>query len=197
MRKLLFILSLFIVVSIFSSCEKTELEPTTLELTVIDQVGNPISGAIVSLYANATDFQKDQNPVKDLLVSDSNGKVKISGLNSQIYFWYAESDCKNNFNSGNTSTSALVANQTTKFNVVLSSTATLKIVNNYFNPYKIYINGDYKFDIDGQYTKTVYNMPAGNYTIKYVQISGYVLYPTEGTLIGNVGCGGTLTATFP
>jgi hypothetical protein len=39
--------------------------------------------------------------------------------------------------------------------------------------------------------------PTANYTIRILQVSGYVFEPTDRTYTGSVTCGGTLVATFP
>jgi len=40
-------------------------------------------------------------------------------------------------------------------------------------------------------------MPTGYYTIRVLQVSGYAVYPTDETFSGTLGCGATLTTTFP
>ena len=201
MKKNILILMVFIGLAVFSSCKKDKEtptpKPTALELTLKDGLGNIVAGASVKLYASQTDWNNETNQVGATLTSDASGKVKFSSLSNIQYYWFAEKDCNNNVNGAITTTSALTANVTNTLDVILSSTGTIKLVSTSVNPYRIYINGTAIGDMNGGTTEYVYYVPVGSYSIRYLQLSGYVVYPTDQTVTGNVSCGSMLTVTFP
>src|SRR5690606_37544384 len=151
-----------------------------------DDLGNTITGASVKLYSSQTDWSNGTNQVGTTQFSDASGKVKFSDLSSIKYYWLAEKDCKNNVNGGVTTTSALTANVNNTVNVILSSTGTLKFVSTSSNPYRIYINGTAAFDMNGGTTQYKYYMPTGSYSIRVLQLSGYVFTPTDQTYTGTL-----------
>ena len=46
------------------------------------------------------------------------------------------------------------------------------------NPYKIYVNNEYRGTISGKSTMEV-KVPSGSQSFYALQVSGYILYPTE------------------
>ncbi|SRR5450759_1993260 len=196
MKKNILILMAFIGLAILSSCKK-EPTPTSLELTLKDDLGNSVSGASVKLYSSQTDWNNDLNQVGTTQFSDASGKVKFSDLSNINYYWFAEKDCKNNVNGAVTTTSALTANVNNPLNVILSSTGILKFVSTSSNPYRIFINGTATFDMNGGTTQYEYYMPTGSYSLRVLQLSGYVISPTDITYNGTLNCGSTLIITFP
>ena len=52
------------------------------------------------------------------------------------------------------------------------------ITNTSVNPYKIYIDGDLKFELSGNTFRDDVKVSAGFHTFKAVQVDGYVLFPT-------------------
>ena len=171
--------------------------PTRLQLNLKDNIGNVVSGATVKLYASLTDWTNGTNQVGSTQISDVAGNVMFTNLSSTYYYWFAENGCYNNINSSNTLSNPLTANVINYGSTILSSTCTLKFVNTSTNPYHVYINGVLSFDMNGGTTNYKYNAPIGYYTLRVLQISGYVLYPTDVTYTGTTICGQTLTTTFP
>jgi hypothetical protein len=199
MKKVIFLIIALIGLMTINSCKKEEVKPTptSLEVTLKDNLGNKISGASVKLYSSQTNWNNGANQVGTTQFSDASGKVKFNDLSNIKYFWFAEKDCQNNVNGGITTTSALTANVNNTVDVILSSTGTLKFVSTSSNPYRIYINGNAAFDMNGGTTQFKYYMPTGSYSIRVLQLSGYVISPTDKTYTGTIGCGQTLTTTFP
>ena len=199
MKKIYLLLIVIVGVTFSNSCTKDYLEPTptSLELTLKDDLGNSVSGASVKLYSSQTDWSNGTNQVGTTQFSDASGNVKFSDLSSIKYCWLAEKDCQNNVHGAITTTSALTANVTNTVNVILSSTGTLCFVSTSTNPYRIYINGTATYDMNGGTTQYKYYMPIGSYSIRVLQLSGYVLYPTDKTYTGTLSCGQTMTTTFP
>lgn len=197
MKKSILILMVIITLAIPSSCKKDEPTPTSLELTLKDELGNIVSGAAVKLYSSQTDWNNGSNQVGTTQTSNAAGVVTFTNVSNIKYYWFAEKDCKNNVNGGIASVSTLTANTINTFNIVLSSTGTLKFVNTSSNPYHIYINGVAITDLNGGSTLSDYYMPIGAYSLRVLQISGYILSPTDKTFTGTLTCGGTLLVTFP
>jgi hypothetical protein len=64
------------------------------------------------------------------------------------------------------------------------------------NPYDIWIDGTYKDRLAAK-TFEDYDLTVGTHSFRYKQVSGYALYPTEGTVnISIVQCG-SAQHTFP
>ena len=202
------ILSLLMLIS----CKKEETKPTTnpttetptnttestgLEITVKDYLGNIITGAIVKLYLSEYDLIQGTNQVGSTSFSDKNGKVIFNNLLPTKYYWYIESGCQNNVNGGVTTVSSLTENKLNTLDVILSRTGTMLFVNSSTDNYRVYINGKAMFDMGGNTAKYKYNIPTGNYTIRVLQLDGYIFNATDITYSGTVSCGNTLTTTFP
>ena len=195
--KIVMLLALMIPI-LFIGCKKDSTPtPTSLELTLTDNLGNPISGASVKLYSSQTDWSNGTNQVGTTQFSGALGKVDFNNLSNIKYYWFAEMDCKNNVNGAITSTLALTSNVNNPFNVILSSTGTLTFVNTSSNPYQIYINGTASYTLNGGTTLNVNYMPIGSYSLRVVQLSGYAISPTDKTYTGTLNCGSSLTTTFP
>lgn len=199
MKKQFYCLSILFIAltSTFTSCKKDAPADTSLSITVSDELGNKVSGASVALYATQADFNTSTNPVATKL-TDATGTVTFNKLSSVKYLWEAIKDCKNNANGGFSLASELPINVATKINTVITATGFLKFVNNSTNPYSIYINGVLNAaSLAGGYSQTFSYVPIGSYTLRVLQLSGYILTPTDKTYTGTVTCGSTLSTTFP
>lgn len=196
MKNLLLVLCVILGFTTINSCKKKDA-PTTLEMILKDNLGNPISGASVKLYASQTDWNNSANQVGSTQFADASGLVTFTDLSNIQYYWFAEKDCQNNVNGAITTTTSLTAGITNTVNVIISSTGTLKFVSTSNNPYRIFINGTASFDMNGNTTQYKYFMPVGSYSLRVLQLSGYVFTPTDKTYTGTFGCGQTLTVTFP
>ncbi|MDR1793430.1 MAG: hypothetical protein LBR36_08360 [Bacteroidales bacterium] len=76
-------------------------------------------------------------------------------------------------------------------------TGSIKVVSTSSNPYEIYLDGVYKFDLAGGANRTISNVSTGTHTVRVLQISGYILYPTDKTYNVTVQSGYIHTVTFP
>ncbi len=191
---------LFLFLSLFfQSCSKESVDSpktTSLEITLRDDLGNTIPSAIVKLYPSETDYKNETNSLS-VKYSNASGVVTFDNLTSMKYYFSADKDCLSNAFGGIATASSLISNQKNVSVCVLGKTGTLKFTNLSSNPYDVYING----------TLTIQNMPGGavrqylapaaNYSIRVLQKSGYILYPTDKTYTGAVTCGLTLTTIFP
>ena len=79
---------------------------------------------------------------------------------------------------------------------VLKGTGLIKFTNNSSNPYDVYVNGTLVHEMSGKSVESDYHLE-GTYTIRVLQVSGYVFTPTDESFTGNVVCGGTLNVAFP
>ncbi|HPY82149.1 MAG: hypothetical protein M0R02_01275 [Bacteroidales bacterium] len=203
MKKHIVFLTVIVGLLVFNSCKKENdsvsplTNSTSLELTIKNNIGNSISGASVKLYASGIDRSNKTNQVGTTQFSDASGKVVFNELSNIKYYFLVEKDCQNNINGGVTTTSALIANKTTVLDIILSETGTLKFVNTSSNPYRVYINGSVAFDMNGGTTKYENYMSTGFYSIRVLQLSGYLFTATDKTYTGTLGCGQTMTVTFP
>jgi hypothetical protein len=196
-RYLSFALLVFIL-----SCSKTGIQPTSLQITVRDNTGNIASGASVYLFASNTDlnnYVESGNSSSSLGVqtTDLSGNVTFTNLTGTQYYFYATSGCENNVN-GTTGISTLIPNTKNLINCSIESTGTLKLVSTSSNPYEVYVNGVIAISsMAGGTTQYVIDVPTGSYSIQVIQLSGYLVTPTNETFTGNVTCGSTLVTTFP
>ncbi len=199
-KKLFSILTLACIVAIFTACdtgEEPKPTPTNLKLTIKNKLGNLVSGATVKLFSSEMDLAKETNQIGSTKISDASGVVEFSDLSAIKYYWMVEKDCENNVNGGVSTTTALTSNKTNSVDVILSETGTLVFNNLSSNSYRVYINGVAKFDMNGGTTQTYsYNL-VGTYTLRVLQLNGYLVYPTDKTYSGNLSCGSTLTLNFP
>lgn len=73
---------------------------------------------------------------------------------------------------------------------------SLKVDNYFADPYKVYIDDAYKGTVAAFGLETYSNVSSGTHATKYVQASGYVLYPTEYTLSVTITQCQTFTANL-
>lgn len=91
---------------------------TSLRLTIIDELGNPVEGAEVTLYHSLDDYREEQNPATETQTSDKKGRVKFSKLEPKVYFILAEKDGMSNAGAG-VQTNELQSGRINKSNVII------------------------------------------------------------------------------
>lgn len=91
---------------------------TQLRLTILDELGNLVEGADVTLYNSDEDYRKEQNPVMEKQVTDSKGRVKFVGLEPKVYYVLAEKEDKDNAGAG-VQTDTLQEGRINKVNIVI------------------------------------------------------------------------------
>ncbi|MEQ9301159.1 MAG: SpaA isopeptide-forming pilin-related protein [Cyclobacteriaceae bacterium] len=96
----------------------SEVLPTSLRITVIDNLGNFVEGAQVILYTSQEDYNSDENPVADPLTTDEKGRVTFKNLNAQSYFVDARYGDKTNIGEG-VKTAPLQEGRINKVNTVM------------------------------------------------------------------------------
>jgi hypothetical protein len=192
--RIVFISTLIFIAAFFSSCKKENIAPPDTSLTIIvsDELGNIVPGATVTLYTSLT--SNDGIPQ----ISDSKGMVTFKELSPIVYYWSATLGCKTNLSSSISTVSPIYKNTDNQFGTIIKGTGGINFTNHSSNPYRVYVNGNVVFDsMNGNSVKTNYLATEGNYSIRVLQLSGFLLTPTDETFTGNVVCGGTLTVAFP
>lgn len=173
--------------------------PTQLKVKITDNLGSPISGATATLYNNLSDYQSKTNAVATT-TTDANGYMYFSSnLSTVAYYFYISSGCLDNYHNANHFSTPLVANTLNTYNnIILSSEGQIQIVSTSTNPYEVFLDGNVIFSsVAGGSTHYINEVPAGSHTVRVLQLSGYVISPTDETFTANVTCGNFTTVTFP
>lgn len=109
---------------------KDEIKKPSLFITLKNDFGKSISGAIVRLYKNNIDSSL-------IKISDSSGVVIFFDLDVATYYWIAEKGCFTNRISQTTLNRDLVSNVILYGYSVMAETGVLKIINNSPEAYKV------------------------------------------------------------
>ena len=204
MRKIntLFFLGLVSLIFLIA-CSKSASTPaptllqTALQIKVVDNLGNPVSGASVKLYSTQTDLTNGTNQVGTTQLTNASGITTFQPLIPGKFYWYANLDCKTNMFGSVTTTNDITANVTNSVTTVLASTSLITLKNNSANPYSISLDGTIINASLAGNSSIDYKIPSGNHTIITTQLSGYLLVPTIKTYTINPTCGQVLTQAFP
>lgn len=73
--------------------------PTSLKVTVLDDLGNPVPDAEVILFGNETDYKAETNPIAQQ-ITNKKGVTVFKKLETTRYFILASFGDKNNIGSG-------------------------------------------------------------------------------------------------
>jgi len=186
--------------ALLSSCSKNSISPpptTSLEITLKDELGNPVLGGIVKLYGSENDYLNETGQIQGSKTSNSSGVVLFDNLSSIKYYFSANKDCLTNAFGGVATASALTANNKNSTTCILTKSGTLKITKNSSSLYDIYINGVLEIQNMAGGTTTSFKAGVGTYNIRVLQKTGFILIPTDKTYSGTITCGSTLTCIFP
>src|ERR1041385_615343 len=94
--KSLFILTLVLNLSVN---KPLQLFNTSLTVTVRDEAGNTVEGALVKIFVKEDDYTKETNAVEEG-TTDAKGVVKFKKLNPEAYFILCRKDDKDNAGGG-------------------------------------------------------------------------------------------------
>ncbi len=114
MKKTLF--SLLFAIILLPQAEG-QIIKTSLTLTILDEIGNQVPGATVTLYETEADYLAEKNPAASG-VSDKKGIVKFKDLKAIAYFVIARKGDKDNSGKGE-QVGKLEANKFNKANIVI------------------------------------------------------------------------------
>lgn len=116
MRNTIFF-TLFIFLLIGTGFTVSEEIPTSLKITIRNDLGNIESGVTVILYANQEDFKKEQNPVQQG-ITNQKGVVTFKDLEAKAYFVAAIKGDMNNNGLG-VQTNTLDARRINKVTIII------------------------------------------------------------------------------
>ncbi|UXX77909.1 carboxypeptidase-like regulatory domain-containing protein [Reichenbachiella carrageenanivorans] len=119
MKKYLIITFLFLAAISVSAYEFADFKflPTSLKVTVLDELGNPVEAAEVTLFKNKEDYKAHVNPLEKK-VTDESGEVVFKKLDPKSYFVHADFQNKNNVGLG-VQTEILIEGRINKVNTVV------------------------------------------------------------------------------
>jgi len=112
------LLPLLFTILIVSSSFQVQLLPTTLKVTVIDNLGNIVKNAEVTLYSSEENYRNNENPVAETMRTDKKGRATFKKLKPKSYFIDARKGDKNNDGEG-VQTSKLKEGKVNKVNTVI------------------------------------------------------------------------------
>ncbi len=172
--------------------------PTQLKFRVIDNLGNPQSGATVVLYNNFTDYTNKSNAVITTS-TDASGYLLVSKLSAVAYYYRITNGCYDNYHAATHLSTPLVLHTLNSYNdIVLSQEGSIKLVSTSTNPYEVFLDGTVIISsMAGGTTSTIVEVAAGNHTVRVLQLSGYVLTATDETFNISTSCGSVTTVTYP
>lgn len=91
--------------------------PTSLKVSVLDELGNPVQDAEVTLFGNEDDYKAETNPLAQK-ITDKKGVATFKKLDPVRYFILAGFEEKNNIGSG-VQTDSLVEGRINKVNTII------------------------------------------------------------------------------
>ncbi len=94
------LLSLVLVVSALFAFKADHPLPTSLKITVLNELGNIVEGASVQLFTTDADYRAEENSVTEAQLTDKKGKVTFKKLEPIVYFVNVEKGDKNNDGAG-------------------------------------------------------------------------------------------------
>jgi len=116
MKKIL-LPTLIITLVIFSSFQPKFL-PTSLRITVIDNLGNLVENAEVTIYRSEDNYRNDTNPVAEKQLTDAKGRVTFKKIAPVSYFIDARKGDQSNDGEG-VQTAKLKEGRLNKVNTVI------------------------------------------------------------------------------
>lgn len=115
-------------VSVFSCSEDEPLPETAMEFAVVDEIGNPVNGAVVKVYSDFDGYvDEDSGKLVGSAQTSAEGKaIVMGGLEAKQYYFsikHTSSSIKNNWEGANTIQQPLTANKLNTVSVVLKDNA--------------------------------------------------------------------------
>ena len=109
---------LFFILLTLTAVRPRQVLTTSLRVTVLDNLGNPVQGAAVALYNNETDYERSENPAAGPALSDDKGRVTFKDLHPAAYFMEVSKEDMSNYGGGN-KTAVLEKNKLNRVNVII------------------------------------------------------------------------------
>ncbi len=77
---------IFLLVLIFTTASSFQLFKTSLQITVLNSLGNTVEDAKVTLYSTYDDYLEETNPVAEPQMTDNKGRVHFKDLKPKPYY---------------------------------------------------------------------------------------------------------------
>jgi len=74
--------------------------PTSLKITVLNELGNPVGGASVQLFTTDADYRAEENAASEVQLTDRKGRTTFKNMKPIVYFVNVEKGDKNNDGAG-------------------------------------------------------------------------------------------------
>lgn len=97
-KQLLF--SVMLVSAALFSFSMTDVLPTSLKITILNELGNPVEGASVQLFTTDVDYRAEENAVSEVQLTDKKGRTTFKNMKPIVYFVNVEKGDKNNDGAG-------------------------------------------------------------------------------------------------
>lgn len=94
------LICLMLVSTVLVAFNQINLLPTSLKITVVNELGNPVEGASVQLFSTDADYRAETNAVGETQLTDKKGKITFKKLEAVIYYVNVEKEDKNNDGAG-------------------------------------------------------------------------------------------------
>ena len=111
-------ISIIILVGLVFGIAHAQLLKTSLRITVLNELGNPVDSVSVTIYSTETDYKNNQNPVLPTQYSNAKGMVTFKILEEKTYYIDALKDDFNNYGGG-IKTDTLLAGRINKINTII------------------------------------------------------------------------------
>ncbi len=79
---------------------EAQIIKTSLTVTVLDGLGNPVQGATIQLFANKEDYLKEENIVAEGVTEGNKGQFKFRDIDAIAYFVIVRKDDMDNAGAG-------------------------------------------------------------------------------------------------
>lgn len=116
-RSVLFIAVVTMITS-FRPIEEEVALPTSLKITVLDDLGNFVEGATVVLFTTKEDYQAETNPITTEDKTDKKGRITFKDLEPMPYYILASFDEKSNIGAG-VLTAPLLEGKSNRVNTII------------------------------------------------------------------------------
>lgn len=118
MKKHSFILSLVLVVMLSAFAAPVQFLSTSIRITVLDALGNPVPDAEVTLYHTEEEYRQEENAASETQLTDRKGRIRFKDLEPKIYFVDVVKDDMSNAGAG-VQTDTLREGRINKVNIII------------------------------------------------------------------------------
>lgn len=116
MKKLLLLIVVGVMTMSFNI--NTSFLPTSLKITVLNSLGNPVNEAEVRLYGSEDDYRNEENQLSEAQNTNEKGQVTFKKLEAKVYFVHVVKGEMNN-DGGGAQTDTLQVGRLNKVNIVI------------------------------------------------------------------------------